>query len=257
MTNARTARTAREKAAELRAEAARAEARRRTLIITISVAAVIAVVVGVGIFVQQARKQNQAAVAASTPANLGGKNSILVGQPTAKNTLVLYEDFQCPICKEFETADAGQISQWVSAGTVKVEYRPIAFLDRMSDSQYSTRSLNAAAAVVTTKLSAFEKFHALLFQNQPPEQGHGLPDATLIDLAVQAGADKSAITPLITGQKYASWVAKATDQASKDGVNGTPTIIINGKTVDTTKISGKTGFDPAAFKSTVEAQFVK
>ena len=45
MTNARNAKSTREKAAELRAEAAKAEARRRTVMITGAVAVVVAILV--------------------------------------------------------------------------------------------------------------------------------------------------------------------------------------------------------------------
>ena len=56
-----------------------------------------------------------------------------------------------------------------------------------------------------------------------------MPDSTLIQWAVQAGADESAVTPLINDNVYHQWVVNATDQMSKDGVNGTPTVYINDK----------------------------
>ena len=51
----------------------------------------------------------------------------------------------------------------------------------------------------------------------------------MIDWAVQAGADKDQVTSLINDNTYHQWVVNATDQMSKDGVTGTPTVYIDGK----------------------------
>ena len=57
MTNARTVRSTRDKAAELRAEAARKEARRRSTLIAVVVAVVLVVVVGATVVVVGAAPQ--------------------------------------------------------------------------------------------------------------------------------------------------------------------------------------------------------
>ncbi|MFN8081804.1 MAG: thioredoxin domain-containing protein [Kineosporiaceae bacterium] len=250
MTNARTAKSTREKAAELRAEAAKAEAKRRTMTITAAVIAVIAVVVVSYMLIRSAKDsadQRNAATAAAanaTPANLinGG---VLYGNSTAKVTIEMYEDFQCPACKNSEAANAAQIDQWVKDGSVKVIYKPVAILDHYSTDEYSTRSLNAAAAVINTKPEAYLAFHKALFEAQPAENGPGLTDAKLIELAVAAGADKAAIEPAITGQTYKGWTAKVTDAFSKAGFNSTPTIVVNGKKVDS--------YAPEVLKAAVDA----
>jgi protein-disulfide isomerase len=246
MTNARTAKNTRDKAAELRAEVARREARRRSMIALAAVAAVIAVIVGSFVLVQNTKRDTLTSTAASAlPANVGDDGSIVVGKASAPVTLTVYEDFQCPACLSFEQANGQQIKTWVDAGTVKVSYRPIAFLDRASTTRYSTRSLNAAAAVVASAPDAFPAFHDALFASQPAEGGAGLPDQQLIDLAVEAGAPKDKVTPAIEGLTYEAWTAKVTDQASKDGVNQTPTLLVNGTKLDS--------FAPDTVKQAVEA----
>jgi protein-disulfide isomerase len=51
-----------------------------------------------------------------------------------------------------------------------------------------------------------------------------------VQLAQQAGAGAAA--DQIRAGTYADYVARATDQSSKDGVTGTPSVRVNGKTVD-------------------------
>jgi protein-disulfide isomerase len=230
MVNARQAKSAREKAAEMRAEAARREARGRAIAIVSAVVAAIVIAVGAGIIIQIAKHNQDAKTQAATapPANLTN-DGFVVGKADAKVTIQIWEDFQCPACQNFESLNATQLAKWAADGTAKVEYHPVAILDRYSTTSYSTRALNAAAAVIDSKPSVFVAFHALLYQNQPAENSAGLTDAQLVDYAVQAGADKTAVESAVTSQKFKSWTVTATDQFSKKGFTGTPTVVVNGK----------------------------
>jgi protein-disulfide isomerase len=234
------------KAAAMRAAAAKAEARRRQLIVGSVVLVVIVLIIGVFVVVQNARRDT-ATASGATPANLGPSNSIVVGEASAPVTLVAYEDFQCPVCNDFEKLNAAQIDAWVKAGTVKVDYRPVSILDRASEDNYSTRALNAVGALVNSTPSAFPAYHKALFAAQPEENGPGLTNQKLIDLAVAAGAPKDAMTAAVNGETYKGWTVRATDQASKDGLSGTPRILVNGKEIkEWTAANLKTAVEAAA-----------
>ena len=247
MTNARASKTAREKSAEMRAQAARQDARKKNLLVLSAILAVLVVAVGATVLVRTMSHQKAVETAATEkpPAGLTPGNGFVVGNADAKVTITAYEDFQCPACAQFEKANREQIDAWVKAGTVKVEYRPIAFLDEASSTSYSTRSLMAAAAVIDSSPTAFQQFHTLLFENQPAEGGEGLPDGTLVDLAKQAGADGAAVQAALTNGTYKGWTAKVTDAFSKAGFNSTPTIVVNGKKVDS--------YAPEVLKAAVDA----
>jgi len=216
------------KAAEMRRAHESAERRRRILVVSAVVVALLVIVVGAAILVQGERNQTDAA-AGDVP-GVTADFGFVVGKPDAAVDVVIYEDFQCPACEQFETASGSTLDSYVDDGTVSVEYRPIAFLDRMSSTDYSTRSLNAAACVMDDAgVDAFKKFHDTLFQNQPPEGGDGLPDSTLVDYAAQAGADKSAVQSCVDDETYKDWTKAATEAASKNDVTGTPTVFIDGE----------------------------
>ena len=233
MVNARQAKTAREKAAEMRAEAARKESRNRAIAIVAGVIAAIVVAVGAGIVIQIARHNQDAKEAAATapPANVTN-NGFAMGKSEAKVTIEVYEDFICPACKNFEDLNGEQLAKWTADGTVKVEYHPVSILDRYSSTDYSTRALNATAAVINTKPESFEAFHTLLFANQPPENSAGLSDDQLIDYAVQAGVERAQVETDIRNLKYKNWTLKVADDFSKKGFTGTPTVVVNGKQLD-------------------------
>lgn len=240
MPNARTAKSAREKAAEMRVEAERAAARKRAVIAGIAVLAVVLLAVGATILVRSLQKQKNDREAAATapPANLFASGSpvgggLLVGSTTAKVTVDIYEDFMCPVCHEFETADGPVLQKFRDAGTVKVVYHPVAILDRASaGTRYSTRAANAMAAVMNSSPDAATAYHGLLFENQPAEGGPGLPDETLLALAEKAGANRSAIQADVTNLRYEGWVTSTTDKFTKAfPPGGTPTVTINGEKV--------------------------
>ena len=73
----------------------------------------------------------------------------------------------------------------------------------------------------------FAKYHSLLFANQPAEGTAGPDDDQLIAWAVEAGADEDAVRQPIEDKVYEQWIENATDQMSKDGVNGTPGVFID------------------------------
>jgi protein-disulfide isomerase len=225
MTNARTAKSAREKAAALRAEAERKAARRRALIAGALVLVVIAVAVGVVVFVRSLPTHS------AVPKNLvdGG---ILVGNKDAKVTMEIYEDFQCPVCKEFEKNSGSTVAELAKDQDVRVIYRPVAILDWASTTKYSTRALNMMAAVVDSDPSAFDAFHSSLFENQPPENSDGLPDSKLIELATAAGAPEAAMQTAAKDEPFRDWTSDVTDGFSKRFPNGgTPTVLVNGTQV--------------------------
>jgi protein-disulfide isomerase len=217
-----------ERAQALMREQQRRE-RIRNLMVAASVVAALLVIVGVMFYVQTQRDKT-GRTATDVPGHLTGAYSVTIGRASAPTTIKIYEDFQCPICHEFETLTGAKLDAAIAAGKVKVDYHMVSFLDTRSANAYSSRALNAAAAVLDTAgPDAFLRFHNLLYQHQPAEGTAGPSDQQLIAYAVQAGADRQAITQPIQDKVYAQWVLNATDRMSKDGVNGTPTVFINGQ----------------------------
>jgi protein-disulfide isomerase len=218
-------------AARRAAEAAarRAADRRRRSVVGGVVAAVLLVVVLVVVVVVQTHRTSTPADAAAPAGTSGNGYVFAVGSADAPVTVDLYEDFQCPNCKAFEDSTGSTIDDLVTAGTVQVRYHGMAFLDTDANDDYSTRALNAAAVVADTAgTEAYQRFHDLLFAHQPAEGGSGLTDDQLVAYAQQAGATGADVAVDIRDLVFGAWVKGAEDQASKDGVTGTPTVLVDG-----------------------------
>ena len=217
-----------------------AERRRRTVIGAV-VAAVVVVIAIVVVIVAQSSRTATSANAAVPAHTVDGGSTIVVGSSEAPVTVDLYEDFQCPNCKIFEDSTGATVSRLVADGTVQAHYHGMAFLDTNANDDYSTRALNAAAAVVDAAgPNAFETFHQLLFASQPAEGGSGWSDDRLVEYARQAGATGGTVEQHIRDLTYGDWVARVTDQASKDGVTGTPTVLVAGERLADLSANGLT-----------------
>lgn len=209
--------------------------------------AVVVVVVGivVGVLALGGNDGPTSVSSDKTPSAVNADGAITVGDPDAKVTVQVVEDFQCPVCKAFEEAAGPQLAEWEAGSDVKVEYRGIAFLDRMSSTEYSSRALNASACVMEDGADVWKKFHDALYANQPAEGGDGLTDDQLVDYATQAGADTDRVRSCVEDGTYRDWAEATTNKSSEDGITGTPTVFVNG-----TKLESN---DPAELTKAVDA----
>jgi protein-disulfide isomerase len=221
------------RAAAIRKEQDRKERRRRNLVVTGSAVVVLALIVVIATLVQSSRDTTGATGVA--PSGVVGRYAVPAGSPSAPVKVTVYEDFICPFCGQFEAASRTTLQKDIEQGKVQFQYHVLSFLDRSSSTRYSTRAANALAVVLDKDGPAVAKqFHDLLFENQPQENSAGLTNDRLVQLAVQAGANRSEVKKGIDSLGFQQWVKNVTDQASRSGVNATPTVRINGKTVDAT-----------------------
>ncbi|GAB2444892.1 thioredoxin domain-containing protein [Nocardioides hungaricus] len=219
--NRETGRTAR--AAAAIEEQQRQESRRRNRMIgTVVLAVVLIVVLGFAL-----SRALDTTTDVSAPA-AGSDFGLTIGPGDAPREVVVYEDYLCPFCGQFEAATRDDLEQLAADGKVRVEYRPFNLLGRISD--YSERSAGAFSIVLEKSgADVAKKFHDLLFENQPSESGPFPSNSELVDLAVEAGAQESAVRDAIENGDGKQWVADATQAAEDAGVRGTPTILLDGK----------------------------
>ncbi|MEY3934273.1 MAG: hypothetical protein RLZZ606_872 [Actinomycetota bacterium] len=242
---------ARAKARELREKRAKGDKIKRLLTnvgIAFASAGVIAGAVVGGITVANTTNTN-AENAKKVPANTTELGGILIGKdllPTktdeAKkgNQIVIYQDYQCPICKYFEDPNASQIKSWVDSGGATIEFHPISFLDGQSLNEYSSRATNAAFCVANSQPEKFFDANTALYANQPEENTAGPNDSELKGTLAAAGVEINAeMTNCIDQKRYSKYIENRTAEAfSQPAVTGTevpggtPYVLVNGNLYD-------------------------
>jgi protein-disulfide isomerase len=225
MSSKESRRSAREKLAEERRQQALADARKRRMWNVIIAVAVVVVVVGLGALVLA--KKNSGPAHADWPKSVtenGG--GVTVGKDTAPVTLNLWEDFQCPVCKQFESVNATQIATMTDAGDIQVVYHPLSFLDQHWNNDASVLAANAFGCSATYGLE--QKYHNTIFANQPAQEGTGYTNDQLIQWGKDIGITSSDFASCVNGGTYNDWVAQVESSGTTNAITGTPTIFING-----------------------------
>ncbi|HWU21768.1 MAG TPA: thioredoxin domain-containing protein [Nocardioides sp.] len=221
-------------AAAMRAEQAKREARRRILTIGGVALAMILIVGGAIVFSVVKNNKDNSKIGAAATGTQPGTHSAVLGPDSATHKVIIYEDFLCPFCGELERGSEAQLATLADEGKVQVEYRPFNILGPTNDS-YSVRAAGAFSIVLTTSGNAVAlKFHNLLYQHQPSEGGPYPSDDDLVQYAVEAGAKESAVKSQIENNAGLSWVQAASKEAFATGLQGTPTIIVDGKAISGT-----------------------
>jgi protein-disulfide isomerase len=213
-------------------EAALRQARRRRVLTVVGGLVIVALVVAIVVAVLKATGGEDAPPAATgelvTPQNLTPSGAIPVGASDAPVTLEIYFDYMCPACGAFEAANGAELDRLVEDGAVRIELRPISFLDEQSNgTEYSTRAANALAAVADAAPERVWAFHAALYDEQPAEGTDGLSDDQIAEIATEAGVPGDVVDGF-PDNTYRPWVALVTQQAFDSGVESTPTLKIDG-----------------------------
>ncbi len=219
-----------ERAAAVRRQQASRERRRRTVLTTV-VLLVLAAIVAAGALIGNRGTSSPTASEASVSkvdARADGQALVIGTNPDAPK-VVIYEDFLCPYCREFESASRTTLRDAAEKGKAVVEYRPFHLLQ----DDYSVEALTAWSAILEkgTPEQAL-KFHDLLYENQPYESDTDKPGIDdLVALAKRAGVTDASVLDAMR-ESNQGFVDAATKAATDAGVQGTPTVTLDGKMLE-------------------------
>ncbi|HEX6472412.1 MAG TPA: thioredoxin domain-containing protein [Streptosporangiaceae bacterium] len=252
MSKAARQRSARERLVEERRRQTQAAARRRALLVTLSGLAVLALVVGITVFVTS-RKEDRAQQATAytgqlAPLTRNADGSITMAKAGVTAPLLeIFEDFQCPICKEVENSSGSTIKRLAAQGKVKVVYRPFQLFQ---DQPLSGNSRRAANAALCTPADKWISYHDTLYKFQPPEGKTGFSNKDLVAWGSDLGITGPAFASCVNDTRKGGLVDQMTKYATGDRkVTGTPTFFLNGRQLDLQNQL----LDPAALEQAVTA----
>ncbi len=231
------AKSTRQKAAEARASAQAAERRRERMIRIIGGLAVLVVVVGI-IAIGITQRGGQDTADATPDANSALPTGVSadtgygfqVSNPADKPAVQIFEDFQCPACRNFEQTYGPMIQEMAAAGDIGLTYRIMTFLDKNLQTDHSVRAANAFGCSIDAGKG--EPYHNAIYANQPESEGAGWTDEELKAWGAEVGITGEAKTTFdqcVDAGTYKGWAALSNQAAFDAGVTGTPTIEVNGQ----------------------------
>jgi protein-disulfide isomerase len=146
-----------------------------------------------------------------------------LGQANAPLAIDLYEDFQCPVCRDWsQTIFPSLRDNEIAAGKVKLVFHGFAFIG--PESAAAERAAYAAA-----NQGRFWDMWATLYANQGTENSGAFSDARLRTMADKLGLNLTKYDADFASSAAADWVSAGIADATGHKVTATPTVIIAGQ----------------------------
>ncbi len=166
-----------------------------------------------------------------TPVARPLENGKAMGNPNAKVKVLVFEDFQCPVCKEFTNTVEPQLdaSTYITGGQVYYQFMQYPFIDRNSLTKESHQASNAS--MCANEQGKFWAYHDILFANQGSENGGAFSNKRLVAFAQSLGLDMTKFNLCFNANKFSAEIEAEYQQGSTLGVTGTPSVFVNGKEV--------------------------
>jgi protein-disulfide isomerase len=172
--------------------------------------------------------------AVRVPSHHTAEGGVLVGAVSARRKLVVFEDPQCPFCRQFEEVSGDLLRREVATEILMIEYRMRCFLG-----VESVRADNALA--LAAELGRFDELRRELFASQPPENSSGFTVADLTALGRLVGLTDADYVAGVREGRYEKWVIEIDRLFQEQDPRGTPAAILDGE-----QVSPDTLFDPVS-----------
>lgn len=165
------------------------------------------------------------------------------GDPKAKITLVEYSDFQCPACAAYYPLVKQLLDEYKDK--IYFTYRMFPLTNIHPNSHIS-----AQAAYAAYKQNKFSEMEDLLFTNQKDWSPASDPRGIFMDYARQLKLDAKKFEGDMNSDEAKKYVNDSENQALSEGMNSTPTFILNG-----VKIKNPAGYEE--FKKLIDNELNK
>lgn len=161
----------------------------------------------------------------------------------AATTIDIWEDSQCPVCKLFEDANGAYVESLIREKKANVRYHVLSFLG-----DESVRAANASFCAADE--GQYLDFQKAIYAVQSTVENSGFwSNETLVEMGKKIGITSTTFENCVTKGSKVDLVQANSESMSKFGVQGTPTVFINGKKWERTQ----NAFVLDEFKAAVEA----
>jgi protein-disulfide isomerase len=161
----------------------------------------------------------------------------------AATTIDVWEDSQCPVCKLFEDANGAYVESLIREKKANVRYHVLSFLG-----DESVRAANASFCAADE--GQYLDFQKAIYAVQSTVENSGFwSNETLVEMGKKIGITSTKFEDCVTKGSKVDLVQANSESMSKFGVQGTPTVFINGKKWERTQ----NAFVLDEFKAAVEA----
>jgi protein-disulfide isomerase len=201
--------------------------RMTAMVVTGSVILVIVLLIGLPSVIDRYRPAGE--FVTITPVAYPLADGRAIGNPNAPVVVEVFEDFQCSACKIFTESTEAELlaSDFIANGQVYYIVRNFPFEDNSSAIKASDQAANAS--MCASGQNRYWDYHAMLYANQDTSSATAFSDRRLIAFAEVLGLDMTQFRSCFNGNDFEVEIQDDVNQAIAYGVNGTPSVFINGK----------------------------
>lgn len=168
--------------------------------------------------------------------------SAITFNPGLAKTVDVWEDPQCPVCKYFEDANNEYLDGLIREKKATVRFHVLSFLG-----DESVRAANASFCAADE--GQYIDFHKALYRVQSPLENSGFwSNETLVAIGSKIGITSEKFAKCVNDGQKVDLVKANYDSMPKYGVQGTPTVFIDGKLWE----RKSSDFNPDEFRAAVE-----
>lgn len=201
-----------------------------------------AIILGIGGLVMLVNSSSTPSSQTVTIAPVSDKD-ITRGDLKSKVTLIEYADFQCPACASYDPV----VNQLLE------EYKDkILYVYRMFPltNIHPNAHISAQAAYAAYKQDKFFEMDDMLYENQGDWSNISDPTSIFVGYAKDLGLDLDKFQKDLKSDEAKNYVNDSENRAVSDGINSTPTFIVNG-----VKITNPNGYEE--FKKIIDDELNK
>jgi len=149
--------------------------------------------------------------------------SAITFNPGLAKTVDVWEDPQCPVCKYFEDANGEYIDSLIREKKATVRFHVLSFLG-----DESVRAANASFCAADE--GKYIDFHKAMYRVQSPLENSGFwSNETLVAIGNKVGITSEKFAKCVNEGEKVDLVKANYESMPKYGVQGTPTVFIDGK----------------------------
>ncbi|SFC73930.1 thioredoxin domain-containing protein [Streptomyces aidingensis] len=183
------------------------------------------------------------------PANAEGEDGlrVVLGEDTAADSVILFEEPRCPHCAEFDHAVGEAFQEAITNGDIQAEYVFGAFFDdNPGGGTGSKNAISALGAALNVSDEAFLGYLKALYSEDFHTSTNSATDFESDERLVEIGkgvdalsdpADFKKFEDAVNSSTYAEWAVlmagKFGELSPQYEVTGTPSLVVNGTKVET------------------------
>lgn len=150
-------------------------------------------------------------------------NGMFMGNPNAPVKVINYSDFLCVHCYQYFLEQGEALEEnYINKDLVYMEFVPFNIFGERSAAAIS-------ASYCAAEQNKFWEYHDILFVNQPNAQKGAFSNTNLVKYAGAAGLDTAQFRQCFDSGKYDAKVIESLERGKADGIEGTPSFLINGR----------------------------